>query len=54
MTEERDGERKKNERRRNNVHQNKILRGNGSKNKLQSFGRQTEKKEVETLESKNK
>lgn len=39
MTEERDGERKKNERRRNNVHLNKILRGNGSKNKLQSFGR---------------
>lgn len=53
MIEERDGE-KKNERWRNNVYQNKILRGNGGKNKLQSFGRQIEKKEVEILESKNK
>lgn len=40
MTEERDGERKKNERRRNNVHQNKILRGNGSKTEFWEIDRE--------------
>lgn len=55
MTEERDGERKKmKDGETVFVHQNKILRGNGSKNRLHSFGRETEKKEVETLESKYK